>query len=73
MCPAGFRKAETFFNQRRIQENPDKHEVSGSNEGSTTFLRQLPVLTENDSSDRKSDITTQGDGQITYVLKFSSL
>ena len=36
-----------------------KHEVSGSNEGSTTFLRQLPVLTGNDSSDRKSDITTR--------------
>ena len=35
-----------------------KHEVSGSNEGSTTFLRQLPVLTGNDSLVRKSDMTT---------------
>ena len=34
-----------------------KHGYSGSNEGSTVSVRQLPVLTGNESSDRKSVVT----------------
>ena len=50
-------KPEVHLSGQNYVSLGGKHQHSGSNEGSTVFLRQLPGLTGNDSSNRKSVIT----------------